>query len=187
MPIVICEKCKSHISEFSLAADAPLVCASCGTKQCLDIFPAALKEYKKGRQAEKALSEEQSSCFYHQDKVAVVACDACGVYLCDLCDLEVEGRHLCSKCFKNAKDEFSSFQTGAVLHDDIVLAVAALSCFIFYISFLTAPFVIVYSILKWNKIKTPYKKAYKWKFSLAIILALISVNIFVLFIYGVLK
>lgn len=166
--------------ESVLTAEAPVKCSSCGTLQYTEIYPAVLEDGKKGKKAEGVIADEDSSCFYHPDKVATVACESCGVYLCNLCDLEVEGRHLCPKCFKDSKDQIHSFKNQAVLYDDIVLTVAALSTVIIYFAVIGAPFVIIFTIMKWNKVDTPYKRRTKLKFTLALLLAILQISLIIL-------
>jgi hypothetical protein len=151
----------------------------------MEVCPAALEDGMKGKKAEGIIAEEDSSCFFHPDKVAVVACENCGVYLCNLCDLEVEGRHLCSKCFKDSKDNIASFKNQTVLYDDITLTVAILSTFIIYFSIIGAPFVIIFTIMKWNKVNTPYKRRSKLKFILALLFVLLQISLIAVFIIAV--
>ncbi len=175
MPKVVCDKCRMPFPEDDLLRDGELVCDYCNSRQYMEFFPAFLKEYEKGKKPEQLITNEHSSCFFHPDKVAAVACEGCGVYLCDLCDLYIDGRHLCPKCFKEGKDNISSFTNHVVLYDSIVLSVVVLSCLIPYIVIGTIPFVIVFSIMKWNKVNTPYKRRSKLRFSVAITIAMLQV------------
>jgi hypothetical protein len=64
-----------------------------------------------------------ASCFFHPQKKAAVACESCGRFLCDLCDLEFDGRHICPNCLsagrkKGALKNFDQFRlswTGVAL------------------------------------------------------------------------
>ncbi|HTL56137.1 MAG TPA: hypothetical protein VL361_10690 [Candidatus Limnocylindrales bacterium] len=68
-------------------------------------FPALQNRPASGQTAERVLEEGESTCFYHSDKRAVVPCDQCGRFLCALCDIELEGKHLCPACLETGRDK----------------------------------------------------------------------------------
>ena len=175
MPVGKCENCQGLFPLETLFGDGPVSCPTCGKKLLLDIFPSILSSFRKGEKAETIMESAHSSCFHHPDKAAVVICEECGIYLCSLCDLEVEGRHLCSNCLKKSKEKLKSLKADSVLYDDIVLSVAVISTLIFYFAVVTAPFVLIYSIMKWNKVNVPYRRRSKLRFSIAIILSSLQI------------
>ncbi|MCK5844555.1 MAG: hypothetical protein KAG97_07600, partial [Victivallales bacterium] len=102
-----CAKCGAAINSVVLKQDAPYKCPLCLNLQHTELFPALFSEVEKGRTPEKALINEDARCFNHPDKVAVEPCSECGIFLCALCDIDVDGVHFCSKCFKNKKRELT--------------------------------------------------------------------------------
>jgi hypothetical protein len=67
------------------------------------VFPALFRTTPTGRRAETILESGAASCFYHEGKKAVVPCDGCGRFLCALCEVEMNERHLCPTCVGNAR------------------------------------------------------------------------------------
>jgi len=63
--------------------------------------------------------EGESSCFYHPQKKAAVPCDACGRFLCALCDCEVKGQHLCPACLESGqrKKSIQGMEDVRMLHN----------------------------------------------------------------------
>lgn len=184
MPDGKCEYCQGVFPlEKFLGGGEPIPCPACGKRLLFEIFPAILSAHKKGEKAEAILESAHASCFHHPDKAASAICDECGIYLCSLCDLEVENRHLCSSCLKKSKEKIKSLKADAVLYDDIVLAVAAVSTLVFYFAVITAPFVIIYSIMKWKKVNVPYRRWSQLRFSIAIGLGVIQLTAITVIIY----
>jgi hypothetical protein len=65
------------------------------------LFPALNRPADLGATAVTALMDGEATCFYHPQKRAHVPCDACGRFLCALCDLDLNGRHLCPACLES--------------------------------------------------------------------------------------
>jgi hypothetical protein len=80
-----------------------VVCPGCDKLIHADVFPALFREQKAGRKAEAILEAGVSSCFYHDGKKAVIPCDGCGRFLCALCDVELNGQHLCPSCVDSTR------------------------------------------------------------------------------------
>src|SRR6266496_4722361 len=100
---VTCTKCSTPLSAEFFNTGTLAACQKCGAQVQLDVFPAFFRAPEVGRTGERLLVEAESSCFYHPQKKAVVSCDACGRFLCALCDLELEGKHLCPACLETGK------------------------------------------------------------------------------------
>jgi len=88
--------------------------------------------------------EDQSCCFYHPQKQAVVACDTCGRFLCGLCDLAVGQRHVCGPCFRRAMLESTDAQLcpRRPTYDQAAITLAVIP--------LTAPLGIYFALRHWN-------------------------------------
>jgi hypothetical protein len=81
------------------------------------------------------ISEGEAACFYHPDKRATVPCEACGRFLCALCDVEVGGKHFCPGCLgaggKTAKP--AMLERARTRYDQVMwslLLVPVLMCFL---------------------------------------------------------
>jgi DNA-directed RNA polymerase subunit RPC12/RpoP len=173
MLIYKCSKCgKESFPRENYNSDLFYKC-SCDSKNYVEVFPAILAKVAQGEKPEVALNEE-STCFKHSENVAVAACDYCGVYMCNLCDLEIEGKHMCSECLKHKTEDFKTTRQKAFLYDELALHLTILPILFVYAFLITAPTALIMSITCFNKVDTPYKRG-KWRFIVAFILGLIEV------------
>lgn len=149
---IICTRCSTALPAdvLNLVDFAP--CPSCGNPLQVEVFPALFRPIAAGSVGEAVMIEGEASCFYHPQKKAVVPCDACGRFLCALCDCEFSGQHICPSCLESGqqKDRLPHLQTQRTLHDNIALALAVLPLLIFYFTILTAPIVLFLVIRHWN-------------------------------------
>ena len=176
MFIYKCSKCGHENPQGRNAGSNQFhLCSSCGSREYTKVFPAIKNELKKGERPEAALGEE-ATCFNHPNNVAVASCESCGMYLCKLCDLEIEGAHLCPNCLTSGPQKLRTTVQKTFLYDDLALHLTIFPI-LFYLAFLvTAPSVPIMTIICWNKVKTPYKRN-KWRFVVAFILGLAEVFI----------
>ena len=147
-----CTKCNKPIP-YQLYNTSELVdCPSCGVSLQVEVFPAMLKEREKGQSGENIIIENESSCFFHPKKRAVVPCAECGRFLCALCDIEFNGRHLCPQCLEvgEKKRKMKSLETQRVLYDDIALALAIIPVIFIWPTVITAPMSLFIAIRHWN-------------------------------------
>jgi len=57
------------------------------------------------RTVEQAGPQGASACAAHRGNVATANCSRCGVFICDLCRLDVDGQVLCPSCFDRLSAE----------------------------------------------------------------------------------
>ncbi len=95
-----CPACRRPLPNDAHALAALSACPSCGGELEAIPFPALGRGPRVGRAAEATSTPEDAACFQHPGKRAVVPCDGCGRFLCALCDLEIEGNHLCPACLE---------------------------------------------------------------------------------------
>ena len=67
------------------------------------MFAALVRPIARGRAGEALVMTGESACYYHENKKAAAICDACGRFLCGLCDCELSGRHYCPGCIEAGK------------------------------------------------------------------------------------
>lgn len=105
-----------------------------------------------GESGETLLIDDESSCFYHANKKAIIPCDACGRFLCALCHVDMEGKNLCPSCLEagQKKNKIKNLQMHRTLYDSIALSLSILSMLVWFITFLTAPIVIFMVFRYWN-------------------------------------
>jgi hypothetical protein len=153
-------------------------CRSCGAELQVEVFPALLRADKGLDEAEAVLLEGESSCFYHPDKKAVLACEACGRFVCALCDCDLHGQHYCPTCLDvgKTKGKIKNLENYRVLYDTIALALAVLpivTLVFWFASLLTAPAAIFVAIRYWNAPRSIVHRT-KIRYVLAIVFATVE-------------
>jgi hypothetical protein len=174
MFIYKCSKCgQESVPGEDFDSNRFHICSSCGSREYTEVFPAIRNEIQKGERPETALGEE-ATCFNHPNNVAVATCESCGMYLCKLCDLEIEGSHLCPDCLASGRKKLKTALQKTFLYDELALHLTILPILFIYAFVVTAPVALIISIVCWHKVKTPYKRN-KWRFVVAFILGLAEV------------
>jgi len=120
------------------------------------------------------IMEKDASCLFHPDKMAKEVCAGCGAYLCGLCDFRIDDTHLCPKCLEAKKDHAPSLRKQSVLYDEVCLIASVLSTLTIWPSIFTAIPVIVFSLMKWGKVVTPYPRG-KWRFVAAMVISSLQI------------
>jgi hypothetical protein len=152
---VACPRCRTPLRLAQLNTGLPEVCPGCRTPTLVDVFPALLRPLPTGAQAETIVVEGEASCFYHPQKRAAAHCTSCGRFLCALCDIELNGRHLCPGCLETGqrKGNLSELENRRTLYDSAALSVALvgpiLTCFVG--SIVTAPVAIGLALWSWKR------------------------------------
>lgn len=185
--LITCPNCRAVLGAdyFNLPDLQP--CPACEIPVQVQVFPALFRE-ETGAQPERIIAEGEASCFYHPDKKAAVVCDACGRFLCALCDVDFDGQHLCPACLEagRQKGKIQKLETRRTRHDKIALALALAPILIFYTTLVTAPIALFYSIRHWNASCSIAPHRPKLTFSIAIALAAMEIigwAIFFIFLY----
>src|SRR5438270_12600383 len=131
-PLISCSKCKTSLAGevYNLPQMTP--CPACDVPLQVEIFPAFFRRIAPGRDGEALLEEVESSCIYHPQKKAVVPCEACGRFLCALCEVELDGKHLCPACLESGKKKktIHSLEDMRMLYNRQALVLAVLPLFI---------------------------------------------------------
>lgn len=148
---VACTNCKAPIPADSFDGEFH-PCPTCEASVQVYAFPALVRERSIGA-PEPVLIEGESSCFYHPQKKAAVACESCGRFLCALCDVEIGGVHRCPRCLESGKrkQQWQTLQTEHIRYDRIALGLTTLTIFFWPITLLTAPAALFLVIRFWNR------------------------------------
>jgi hypothetical protein len=117
----------------------------------IDVFPAFLKEHRTGGSGEAASSDE-ASCYYHPNKKAVITCDHCGRFLCDLCDIQFGSEHICPTCLETGKKKgkIANLERERILYDRMALKLAIYPLLVFWLTIITAPLSLYLTIRHWR-------------------------------------
>lgn len=173
--LIACPKCKAVLgTEFFNQPWMP--CPSCRSGLRVEVFPSLFREVV-ATPATAVMVEGEASCFYHPEKKAAIVCDGCGRFLCALCDLDLDGQHLCPTCLQTGqqKGKLEKLQNSRTRHDKIALSIALAPLIIFWFTLITAPIALFYAIRHW---KTPGSIAPSWRrgnLIAAIVLSLIQI------------
>jgi len=127
-----CPKCRVHLGPgmFNLSEFAR--CPNCNSQLWVEVFNALFRPVTQGATGAVVMIEGESACFYHERKKAVVVCDACGRFLCALCDCQLNGQHYCPPCLEagDAKRSIEPLEKSRMLYGRQALILAILPLFI---------------------------------------------------------
>lgn len=148
-----CPSCQNSLPGALCNIGSVAHCPACDSAIQVEIFPAFFKPVSAGQKAETLLEEGVSSCFYHSQKKAVVPCDACGRFLCALCDLDFNGRHLCPACLQSGKKkgDLPELENRRTIYDSAALTTALLPLLMWPVTLVTAPLTIFLAILSFRR------------------------------------
>lgn len=170
---VTCTRCFAPLPVSHLNRLTPAPCPACRASAVTYVFPAFFKTLAAGQAGETILTEGEAGCFYHPGKRAVRPCDQCGRFLCSLCDLDMQGRHLCPNCLSSPqqREGMPQLENRRALYDSAALTLALLSIFFWPV----APVALglaVYSFKQKSSL-IPRTRARSW-FALLIALAVLG-------------
>lgn len=152
---VACPKCKTPLPTAPSVKAGFDVCSGCGSAIQAISFPALGRGLVPGNVGQAIVTEGEAGCFYHPQRRSVVACSACGRFLCALCDVELDGQHLCPACIETGqrKGKLVQLENRRILYDNMALAIAVIPLLIFMwpATIATAPAAVVCGILWWKK------------------------------------
>lgn len=175
--LVGCTKCRTPLPPDIYNLGDLRACPACGARTLVDVFPAALRPVASGGMGEAVLVEGEASCFYHPAKKAVVPCESCGRFLCAVCDVDLNGQHLCPACVESGrrKGRLEQLENRRTLYDSLALAVAVYPILFVWTTVIGAPIALYLSIRYWNAPSSVIPRT-KWRFVLAIVLSLLEIG-----------
>lgn len=121
----------------------------------LRLFPALFRPAEPVGAAAAPLTDE-SSCFYHVTRPAIVPCDGCGRFLCELCQVDFNGRHLCPNCLTSAQrtGQDRALSTKHIRYDRMALNAIFLSLLLpplWFVSPFTGPLALFLAFRHWRQ------------------------------------
>lgn len=148
-----CPSCRRPLPLDPAWLETAVSCPACQAPLQVIPFPALGRQAAAGLAAEPVANPDDAACFQHPAKKAVVPCDACGRFLCALCDLEVEGQHLCPACLESGrrKGTVAALERSRTRWDQVTVALAALGLFTGCLSPVAAVANLVITLLKWGQ------------------------------------
>jgi len=178
-----CPKCQADLKDDLAPIGTPKACPSCSRPVEGLIFPSYYRAPSAGKTAEALVATEDAGCFYHPQSRAQVPCDACGRFLCALCDVELQGEHLCPTCLSSGhkKKKIRNLDEGRILYGGMAVAVSLLPLLIFWpLSLITGPLSVFIGIYGWRKPQS-ITGSRRLSYIVAIILGLAQTGVWTLF------
>lgn len=125
-------------------------CQFCGAQLETIVFPAMFAP--PAAAIPEAIAEaSEAACFYHPENRAVIPCDACGKFLCTVCDLDLDGRHLCHECLdRGIQGKAATLEDRRVLWDSMALGLATWPLITIYLPIFSAPIALFLAIRHWR-------------------------------------
>ena len=188
---IACPNCYNPLPWDSFSMDHLSQCQRCRAAYSGILFPAILREQVAGSAGEIILADDESACFNHPQKKAVVACSYCGRFLCSLCDVDFGGRHLCPTCIETGveKKKIENLENRRTLYDDLALSLAVipvLLLFGIYFTFITAPMALIIAIRHWNSPSSIIPRT-KIRMILAIVFSLAEIGGWITVVYFIIS
>lgn len=167
-----CHHCHQRLGLSALNQKGWVACSGCGQLGNYRVYPA----YYRAEVSEKAAPtrlDEQSSCFFHPEKAASLACDGCGRFLCSVCDIPVGKDHLCTRCLQGGKTHprAAALENERILHDNTTLWLALLVPFLFWpLIPLTSPYVF-YRAIRYFNTPSSLVRSSRWRLILSLLIS----------------
>jgi hypothetical protein len=182
---VTCPKCSEPLDERGLNRTDLNPCGGCGTPIAVQVFPAQFQRSRIDR-GDQVIAEE-SACFYHPKKKAVRVCDACGRFICSLCEMELSSAIYCPGCIEagRSKGTLEPLLNQRKRHDVIAFHTAFLPLVIpafWFFTLFTAP-AAVYLALKHWKDRDSLVETGRWRKTCAIILGTLQIAAWVVIVF----
>jgi hypothetical protein len=174
-----CPSCTQPLPDSLWNRPSLALCPTCAKPVRGVTFPA--RDHRVvGRAPEQVIIEGEATCFFHADKKAVVPCGHCGRFLCALCDVELNGQHLCATCLESGRrqGQIATLENRRFRWDKAALALAAAPVVVpvfIYFTLLTAPATFAVIAIGWKKPRSILGGG-RWRFIVAGILALAEIG-----------
>ena len=149
--MISCGECSWPVPSESWNREQAVRCPGCGQNVLVAAFPA-IAQTATGALPEALGGESEASCFYHPESRAAVPCDECGRFLCRLCDLDIDGRHLCPTCFQTGvvTRKLENVEPRRTMYDAMALSLATLPVLLFWPVVVTAPAALFLVFRRWR-------------------------------------
>lgn len=147
---ISCGECSWPVPVEFWNRDEGVRCPGCGEKVQVAVFPA-VERTRAGALPEAVIMDTEASCFYHPESRAAVPCDECGRFLCHLCDIEIDARHLCPVCFQAgvASNRLEIAETRRTMYDTVALVLATFPALLFWPAIFGAPAALFVIFRRW--------------------------------------
>lgn len=186
---VSCPSCGAALPAGAANSGNLASCPMCGARTLVEVYPALLAPRETKGVGELIVDDKEASCFYHPGKKAEAHCSYCGRFLCALCDVDFDGKHLCSACIQagRTKGTLEEFRTAGKAHWLIGLHCAVAGLLFPYLGALFVPAAFYYAIhyRKHPGSPVPSEQSFVWTLVLATLAALVQAFFIAAMIAGI--
>lgn len=126
-------------------------------------------------------------CARHAGNAAVANCSRCGVFMCALCKLDVDGMSLCPSCFDRLSREgvLSSARTRIRDWRGMSLSLGIFGCLLYFFGMITGPLTIFFAWLGFRQRKELNEKGGALSLVVAVLFGLVQIGLSVFLIYAI--
>lgn len=186
-----CPACGAALGPYGLDATQEAVCPACRVGLRGQLFrawwtpPNSLSTEKSA-----PAMEGEAVCFFHPTNRAVLPCDACGRFMCAVCDLPVGSRHLCPVCLSKGmgKEKLTEiiprrFLWGPAAFLLGLVPLCGIFIFLWPFLFATGGVAVILGLVGWGKPGSLVRGKQHWAAILGILFGLLQIGICVGFFY----
>jgi len=97
-------------------------CPQCSVALRVAVFPAYRRRSDGGGAGQPVVVDGESVCCFHDTRRAAAACERCGRLVCSLCDMDLDGQHVCPECLPELDRQgcVEVLERHRIRHDSIV-------------------------------------------------------------------
>ena len=174
---VSCSNCQSILDERQFNAGVFFNCHSCRAPLRVEAFPALHRPRPVGQDGRHLQASRAASCYYHPRKSADIVCTSCGRFLCALCDMDINGQHICPVCLETGRKEqrIADLDDQRTLYDALALSLAILPMLFFFVTCITAPLTL-YIVVRYWKTPSSLLPRTRVRFVFAALIALLQIG-----------
>ncbi len=174
---VTCSNCQSILDEHQFNAGVFFNCRSCRAPLRVEAFPALHRPLPVGQDGTRLQAPRTASCYYHPRKTADVVCTSCGRFLCALCDMDINGQHICPVCLETGRKEqrIADLDDQRTLYDALALSLAVLPLLFFFVTCITAPLTL-YIVVRYWKTPSSLLPRTRVRFVVAALIAILQIG-----------
>jgi hypothetical protein len=178
-----CPHCGAALPPHALAADKEELCPGCRIPLRGQVFRVwSTPRPEPPTTSDRAL-EGEAVCFFHPSNRAALPCDACGRFICTICDLQIGSRHLCPVCLGSGLGKqklpeiiskrflwsFVAFWLGLVPLVGVI--------FLWPVLIVTGPMAIILALVGWNRPGSLVRGRQRWAAVVGILFGLAQLGV----------